>query len=154
MPVDNTPEVAQLMWMDVDGPEGGVMPTPQGRVAPQNEPEATPPLLESKIPKGDRPVVPTFKENPKGVAIPGKDEARASCCGTKSFETARLSANCKKPVGYRNVISASEEHSVTKSHHRHSVSALQDAQHFAPWCYKYCWGEVVELMLKKAVHTL
>jgi hypothetical protein len=45
-PVDSTPEVAQPMRMDIDGTEGGVTPTPQGRVAPQNEnkvPQVQPP---------------------------------------------------------------------------------------------------------------
>jgi hypothetical protein len=48
-----------------------------------DEPEATPPLLESKIPKGNRPAVHTFKENSKGVAIPGKAEAKANAIAVR-----------------------------------------------------------------------
>jgi hypothetical protein len=38
---------------------------------------------EGKVPKGDRPAVPTFKENPKGVAIPGKAEAKAKAIAAR-----------------------------------------------------------------------
>jgi hypothetical protein len=40
-PMQSVPETSQPMRMDIDGPEGEVTPTPQGRVAPQNEPEVS-----------------------------------------------------------------------------------------------------------------
>jgi hypothetical protein len=38
---------------------------------------------EPKVPKGDRPAVPTAKENPKGVAIPGKAEAKVNAIAVR-----------------------------------------------------------------------
>jgi hypothetical protein len=38
---------------------------------------------EPKVPKGDRPAVPTAKESPKGVAIPGKAEAKANAIAVR-----------------------------------------------------------------------
>jgi hypothetical protein len=40
-------------------------------------------LQEPKVPKGDRPAVPTFKENPRGIAIPGKAEAKAKAVAVR-----------------------------------------------------------------------
>jgi hypothetical protein len=46
-------------------------------------PEEQAQLQEPKIPKGDRPAVPTFKENPRGIAIPGKAEAKAKAVAVR-----------------------------------------------------------------------
>jgi hypothetical protein len=75
LPTNKPPKNTMAMSNTPDVPGGKPGKSTPGGVpeTPGNEPTRTP----AKPPKGDRPEIPKFKENPQGVAIPGKDEARA-----------------------------------------------------------------------------
>jgi hypothetical protein len=64
------------MRMQSNNPEGQL---PQG----VSSGKSSSPVNEPRVPNGDRPAVPTFKENPKGVAIPGKAEAKANAIAAR-----------------------------------------------------------------------
>jgi hypothetical protein len=67
-PLIPVPDKQKPLMMNTNNPDG-----PQG-AGLQSEP---------KVPKGDRPAVPTAKENPKGVAIPGRAEAKANAIAAR-----------------------------------------------------------------------
>jgi Domain of unknown function (DUF4157) len=87
---------------------------------------------DAKRPKGDRPAVPTFKENSKGVAIPGKAEAKANAVAARK---------ASRQPGYK----PTEEdafHIVTDAFNRGKLSKQQVVSAtFDPKTQKWTLGE-------------